>query len=94
MKRDLVFSVGILSVLEAWMDPLGADNYDLFSQFSEDVESQDEHSVHAVLQENLDYHLSLLESAGFIRRNSQDGDEAVYYALTWAGHEYLDSSIR
>ena len=94
MQRDLVFSVEILSVLEAWTDPLGADSYDLFSQFSDDAESQDEESVHTLLQENLDYHLSLLESAGFIRRNSQSGDEAVYYALTWAGHDYLDGSTR
>ena len=94
MKRDLVFSVGILSVLEAWMDPLGADSYDLFSQFSNECETRDKESVHTLLQENLDYHLSLLESAGFIRRNSQRGDDAVYYALTWAGHDYLDGSTR
>ncbi|WP_128613878.1 DUF2513 domain-containing protein [Pseudomonas sp. HMWF006] len=93
MKRDLVFSAGILSLLEGWMDPLGADHYDIVSHFLEDADPLEE-SEHAVLNENVSYHVDLLESADLIRRNSQSGDETMYYALTWAGHDYLDDSNR
>ncbi|MGY2285183.1 DUF2513 domain-containing protein [Pseudomonas gingeri] len=93
MKRDLVFSVRILALLEGWLDLLGADHYDIVSHFLDDAGSLEE-SEHAVLNEKVIYHVDLLESAGFIRRNSQSGDDTVYYVLTWTGHDYLEGSIR
>ena len=93
MKRDLVFSVGILSLIEGSLDPLGVDHYDSVRHFLDDADSLED-SEHAVLNENVKYHVDLLESAGFIRKNSQSGDETVYYVLTWTGHDYLDGSIR
>ncbi|CAI8774458.1 DUF2513 domain-containing protein [Pseudomonas donghuensis] len=90
MKRCLHFSAALLIYLEDTLDPLGADSYDLLNYFSDQLNAEEENEQ-ALLQDRLSYHLAILEGAALIRGQTQEGDESLYYTLTWAGHDYLDA---
>lgn len=91
MKRDINFTCLLLSYLELSVELLGVDEYELLGEFAMRQEISDASEDYEELKEMLSYHLAILESGCLIRRSSQSGDESIYYSLSWAGHEYLDS---
>jgi hypothetical protein len=42
--------------------------------------------------DQIDYHLLLINGAGFITRSTKPAPSGIYFRrLTWAGHDFLDS---
>ncbi len=81
MKRDMDLIRELLLKLESW--PM--ERRDVV-QIRPDAVATKEHSPHEI-----DYHLTLLKEAGFVDF-PQESESAFYFrAITWKGHEFLDS---
>ncbi|WP_339546308.1 DUF2513 domain-containing protein [Pseudomonas sp. RA_35y_Pfl2_P32] len=42
--------------------------------------------------DTVDYHLHLLETAGFVKLTKDEERAYDYFEMTWAGHDYLEAN--
>ncbi|WP_313650651.1 DUF2513 domain-containing protein [Pseudomonas soli] len=89
MKRNTEFAVSLLLLLEQVEDAEGLARHQL-----KELVGQSKHASSLASEElwdALDYHLRLLESAGFVTITpSPEGMAHDDVELTWDGHDYLD----
>ena len=93
MERSEEFAVSLLGYIERNdHDGVGLYRSELRKLFEDDPGSKDvsEDQKWVVA----DYHLRLLESAGFVTRDpdSEGKNDLDNYELTWAGHEYFEKN--
>lgn len=92
MRRNKEWAVQLLVFIEENdAEGVGLTRRELRGFFAEYQESRGENASN--LWDVVDYHLSLLESGGFITRIIYDEEEhdreADDFMLTWAGHDLI-----
>ncbi|WP_433734978.1 DUF2513 domain-containing protein [Pseudomonas monteilii] len=91
MERNEELAVTLLSYIEAEdHEGVGLYRKELRNLHENTLVGADVDSTQVLLQ--VDYHLHLLETAGFVTREAEGEkgrDELDIFELTWAGHDFL-----
>ncbi|MCJ2373735.1 MULTISPECIES: DUF2513 domain-containing protein [Pseudomonas] len=88
MKRDILMAARILGFLVQECVGTGVPRNDIRLRY---VGDKVQGVPTEVIWDQIDYHLELLESAGFVARHRAGEDfSADIFSMTWAGHDYLD----
>ena len=91
MKRNTELAVSLLLFLERVEDAEGLARHELKTLLEQSEHASSMPSEQ--LWDTLDYHLRILESAGFVVETaSSEGTAHDDFELTWSGHDYLDEN--
>lgn len=91
MKRNTELAVNLLLFLEQAEDAEGLVRHELKKVLDESLKESP--MTEEQRWDALDYHLRLLQTAGFVTMTpSTDGVAHDDFDLTWAGHDYLDAN--
>ncbi len=92
MLRNKAIALELLSILFEEPTGSGMNRAELRSEFGASelgagLNTEDQWSL-------VDYHLHLLETAGFVKLTEDDESERGYdyFEMTWSGHDYLDEN--
>lgn len=91
MKRNTELAVSLLLFLEQVEDAEGLVRHELKALLEKSEHASSMTSEQ--LWDALDYHLRILQSAGYVTvSQSNEGVAHDDFELTWAGHDYLDEN--
>ncbi|WP_129932385.1 MULTISPECIES: DUF2513 domain-containing protein [unclassified Pseudomonas] len=95
MKRDMKLVKDVLEFIEYTVTLDGPTHSELMEEVLANHGVLGSGEAEDALLEEIIYQVAILESGGFLAKTevepSGDRPDEIYYQLTWAGHDLLDS---